>query len=414
MKRTSALLLGVLLFCMGFPSFALAQGETTEPPPLTPVAQLVDADGNVVFNDKVIETAIRDTLGLSEGPITPAQLSKLGAKQEQLNIESPNPITADFSVLQLCPKLKMLYLDQVTPINLNAISAAKSLTYFGAHDVKFTDLSFLVGIKGLCDLWISECPCTDISAVVNMPNLVNFSIDTYVADISPLYVCKKLTSVSIAKLTDAQVNILLEKLGARLIGLGLNACPITDETLERISSIKLSSLMLDAAPVRSIAPVWNIKTLQSVQLFNLQIDSLDGIQNLKRLRNVCLRGITGLQDYSPLFQQTALRILTIANSGILSLQGIQNLKSLEELNLETLNSTIDLTPVFVLTKLKQLSLYDVKVTTISGMEGLTALTDLSLYRVHGIEDYSPLTGLKKLRAVNTDTPEKIPAGLPVS
>ncbi len=106
--------------------------------------------------------------------------------------------------------------------------------------------------------------------------------------------------------------------------------------------------------------------------------------------------------------------MTIANSGILSLQGVQNLKSLEELNLETLNSTIDLTPVFVLTKLKQLSLYDVRVTTLSGMEGLTALTDLSLYRVHGIEDYSPLTGLKKLRAVNTDTPEKIPAGLPVS
>lgn len=414
MKRAGALLLGVLLLCVAIPSFAFAQSETAGQTPLTPVEQLVDNNGNVVFSDTVVENAVRDALGIPEGPITPKQLGKLGAKQEQLNIESSVPMVADLSILQLCTKLKILYLDNVTPANLSAVTAVKSLTYFGARQIQITDLRFLVGLKGLTDVWIGECPCEDISAITDMPKLVNFSIDTHIADITPLLECKKLVAVSLASLTDAQVNTLLDTLGRKLTGLGLNTCIITDETLDRIAGLKLRRIMLDNTPVRSIAPLWNIKTLQRIDLYNMRIDSLNGIQNLKKLKNVCFIGIKNLVDYRPLFQQKSLQTLKFASAEAPDLEGIQNLINLEQLSLEELHGAVELTPVFALAKLKQLSLNTVTVNTFEGVGGLLALTDLTLYQVGGIEDFTPLFGLKKLRNITTDTPEKIPDGLPVN
>jgi len=414
MKRTCSLLLIVLLLCAVLPSFAIAQSETAGQAPLTPAEQLVDADGNVIFTDAIVEKAIRDTLGIQQGAITPKQLSKLGAHNEQLNIVTPTPTTVDLSVLQLCTKLKMLYLENVTPTNLGAITAVKSLTYFSAKQIQTGNLRFLVGIKGLSDVWISCCPIHDISAVVDMPKLINFSIDTYVEDITPLYECKKLVAVALANLTDAQVNTLLDRLGNKLTSFGLNNCAITDETLERIAGMKLSNIMLDNVPVSSIAPIWKIKTLQDIELFNLRIVSLDGIQNLKKLKKVFLYKITGLTDYHLLFQQPSIKRLEIASTDAPNLEGIQSLKNLNELYLEELNGIMDITPVFALAKLKLLTLNTVTVKTFAGIEGLFALTDLTLQQVSGIDDYTPLSGLTKLRSVSTDTPEKMPKGLPIN
>ena len=66
MKKIAALLLGVLMLSAVFPSSALAQSGTDAEPPLTPVDQLVDAEGNVVFNDPLAESAVREALGKPE------------------------------------------------------------------------------------------------------------------------------------------------------------------------------------------------------------------------------------------------------------------------------------------------------------------------------------------------------------
>ena len=413
MKRTCALFLGILFLCAAFPSPALAQSGTAVETPLTPVEQLVDANGNVIFQDTVVEDAIRGALGILEGPVSQKQLAKLGANGDELAIVSSKPVTADLSVLQLCKSLKSLLLEQVTPVNLSAITAVKSLTYFGAKKIRITDLRFLVGIGGLADVWIGECPCTDISAVMEMPNLSSFSIDTYVPDITPLYACKKLTGVSVAKLTDAQVNALLDQMERRLTDFGILNSSITVSTLERISRMKLRFLMLDGIPVYTIDPVWNMLTLETLHLFNIRITSLEGIQNLTKLQQVALIKTTGLADYNPLFQLKNLKSLRFLEVKAPDLKSIANLKNLEELELGTIFGNLDLTPAFALAKLKRLSLNGVQIATIAGIEGLVSLTDLSLYRISGLTDYSPLSGLKKLQSVSTDAPAKIPAGLPV-
>ena len=65
MRKIVALFLGILLLCPLLPSSSLAEGKTAGQPPLTPADQLVDDKGNVVFNDPIMENAIRETLGIS-------------------------------------------------------------------------------------------------------------------------------------------------------------------------------------------------------------------------------------------------------------------------------------------------------------------------------------------------------------
>ncbi|NLI19965.1 MAG: hypothetical protein GX418_00220 [Clostridiales bacterium] len=413
MKNALALLVCTILLVAALPAPVGAESPLDLMPPLTAVEQMVDADGHVIFTDAVVEHAIRESLGMPEGPITPKQLASVGKNGEQLNIVATTATPADLSVLQFCTKLKGLYLERVIPISLAAITAIKSLTYFGAKQIQFTDLGFLAGIKGLSDVWISECPCKDISAVTEMPKLINFSIDFRVHDLSPLYTCKKLIALAVAYQSDTEVNVLLDHLSHKLTYLGLNTCAITDATLERIAGTKLNGIMLDNVPVRSVAPLWRMKALQDVRIYSMPINTLDGIQDMKKLRSLHLIGTTGKPDYSPIFAQPSIRSLRFVSVDAPDLQGIQDAGTLEELSLEGIDGTVDLTPVFGIPKLKRLLLNTVTVTTLAGIEGMLKLTDLELYSVHGIVDYSPLLGLVKIRHIGTDTPERIPEGLPV-
>ncbi len=411
MKRLCSLLLAALMLLIVWPSAALAQTGAITEPQLTPPEQLVDADGHVIFPLACVEQAVRDALGIPEGGMTPKQLAKLGAKGEELRIVSDTAVTVDLSILQLCARLKSLYLEKITPANLGAVTACKSLTYFGANCIEITDLRFLAGLNDLRDVWISQCPCKDISAVTDMPRLSNFSIDTKVQDLAPLYACKKITEIAVAQATDAELNTLLDHLGQKLKSLGLNTCAITDTTFLRITGLRLGKLMLDTVPVKSVAPLWQMKTLGEIQLFNMHIDSLEGIQTLKKLNSVSLLGFWGLTDFSPLFTHTTVRSLKIADTEAPVLTGIEGMSKLDTLTLENLGGTVNLTPLYGLPKLRQLNLEGVTVDGIAGIEALKALTGLTLNRVKGIADYTPLVGLGKLQWITTDMPENLPDGL---
>ncbi len=368
MKKCGALLLTILLLCTVLPIGAVSQEETPVSAGLTPVEQLLDSNGYVLFADAAVEAAIHAALGVTEGPLTTAQLGKLGAKNEELQISVSSPATLDLSVLQLCGKLKYLSLDQVTPADTGAISALTNLQSLFIRNAKVSDFSFLSGCQKITDLWIGGCPCKDISFISELPNLINFHIDSKVTDLSPLYTSKKLVSVSIGEASDAEVNAMLDQIGKQIRFLGLKSCPITDATLERIAGLKLTGLLIGDVTLSSVALLWRIASLELLKFFRLRVDSLEGIQDLKKLR---------------------------------------------ELELEDMEGTIDLTPAYTLPKLTKLSLNGVTVSTLTGIEGLKALVDLTIIRVKGITDYTPLSGLKKLKALHTDVPELMPEGMPV-
>ena len=368
MTKRGALLLTLLLLCAVLPIGDMAQGETAASSTLTPIQQLVDENGQVIFADAIVENAFRAALGVPEGPLTSKQLGKLGAKNEELQIVAVSPTTLDLSVLQLCTKLKSLHLDQVTPTDPSAISTLKNLRFLLIRDAKLSDFQFLVSCKNLTDLWIGGSPCRNISFVAELPKLCNFHIDSQVLDLSPLYASKKLVAISIGQASDAEVNTLLDHIGGRLSFLGLKACAITDETLARIAGMRLSGILLGGVSLSSIAPLWHCNSLQNLKLYRLPSESLEGIQNLKKLR---------------------------------------------ELSFEDMEGTLDMAPVYTMSKLTKLSLNGVAIHTLSGIEGMKALTELSLYKVGGITDYTPLSGLTKLKDLYTDVSLVLPEGLPV-
>jgi hypothetical protein len=412
MKRGLSLFLALLLMCAA--PLAPAVAEAASPAPLTPVEQLVDGDGNVIFSDPIVEQGIRDCLMAFDGPVTKKQLAGMGSKYQMLYLSAPEAASVDLSLLQLCGKLKMLVLDGVTPANWDAIGALKSLTYFGAYRLALPDLRFLTGHKKLLDIALYDSTCADISAVTEIPKLYSFRAETPIADITPLLACKKLKAFTLAGLSDAQINALLDTLGKKLTDVGLTDCALSDETVQRIAALKLQGISLDNVALASVAPFFGMKSLRlMLGLANMDIPSLEGVQNLQKVQNVTLDNVTGVTDYAPLYQMAGIKTLNWSNSPAPDLTGIAGMKKLDALYLQNLSGTVTLAPVFGLGKLKTLGLYSVTVDSLAGVEGLAKLANLSMYDVQGISDYTPLSGLANIQSISTDEPEKMPAGLPV-
>lgn len=410
MKKMLALLLTLLLlYAMPAGAYAEAAASTS----LTPVEQLVDTDGNVIFSDTIVEQAIRDCLGMPEGPITKKQLAGMGSKYQLLYISVPEPKTLDLSLLQLCTKLKLLILDGVTPADWSVIGMLKGMTYFSACNLSLTDLSFLAGHKKLLDLELENSTCRDISAVTQIPQLYTFRSDLPIADITPLLACKKLGGVTLPGLTDEQINELLDALGKKLKVLGLKDCAPSAATVERIAALKLQSISLDNVALDSLAPIFGIKTLKwSLTLANMELPSLAGLEGLKKLTTITLDHVTGLTDYSLLYQMPGMMNLTIGGCDAPNLTGIESMKKLKYLSLHDLTGNLALAPVFTLKKLQQLSLNNVEIDTLTGIENMEKLDSLYFYEVRGITDFTPLSGLKKIQFIGTDMADQLPEGLP--
>ncbi len=410
MRKWIACLLAALLLLGLLPAGAESVSAGSG---LTPVEQLVDADGNVIFTDALVEQAVRDCSGIYDGPISAKKIASMGSSYISLRLYSADPVTVDLSVLQLCKRLKMLELDGVTPADWSAVAALPAMTYFSAYGLELDNLDFLGGSKKLLDLVLDHTTCADISAVAGIASLIDFRCNTAIADLSPLYGLKKLNHIEVGGLTEEQLAALLDARGKKLVELGLTDCDLSDAMVERIAGMKLVSLMLDNVRLRAITFLLEIPTLKSgLTLANMEILSLEGIQNLKKLNTVMLRGITGLTSLTPIFQMPGLTSLWLEDCAAPDLTGAEGMKKLTELWLQNVSGTVDLTPVYALAKLKTLGLFSVTLQTFEGVEGLAGLKTLYLFDVQGVSDYAPLAGLKRIQYVATDRPELLPAGLP--
>lgn len=380
---------------------------------LTPVEQLVDADGNVIFTDTLVEQAVRDCIGIYDGPISAKKIASMGTSYAELRLYSPDPVTVDLSVLQLCKRLKMLVLEGVTPADWSAVAALPGMTYFSASGLELPNLDFLAGNKKLLDLVLDTATCDDISGLANIPNLLSFRCNTPIADLAPLFAHKKLINIELAAVSEAQLTALLDARGKKLQDLGLTDCDLSDAMLARIAGLKLQSLKLNDVRVSSIAPVFGIASLKSgLTLANMGIASLEGIQGLKKLQSLTLTAVTGLADLTPAFQLPGLMTLSLNDCDAPNLTGIESAKKLTELWLQNVSGTMDLTPAFALTKLKTLGLFSVTLSTLAGIGNLAKLTDLYFYDVQGIDDYSPLSELGRIQSILTDVADQLPPGLP--
>ncbi len=103
-----------------------------------------------------------------------------------------------------------------------------------------------------------------------------------------------------------------------------------------------------------------------------------------------------MTDLSRLSVLTGLKNLNIQNQGLESLEGIQYLGNLEDLCVEACYSLTDASAAFTMQNLRRLQLTNAPITSIEGVRNLTELEELKIWftQVESIED---VQGLSKLR-----------------
>lgn len=145
-----------------------------------------------------------------------------------------------------------------------------------------------------------------------------------------------------------------------------------------------------------------MESITQLYLFDLQIESLEGLQyciNLNRL-DIMKNNIT---DLSPIKELDKLAYLNIGQNSITDISSLSNL-----LNLEVFysfgNDITDLNPLKGLVNLNELGFDGENITDISALSGLTYLSGLSMVNT-SVSDVSPLKNLPSLDfLLITDSP----------
>ena len=204
----------------------------------------------VTFPDPDLEAAIREAIGILEGPIYPSDLEGL------TYFDASRRNIADLTGLQYCIDLTSLYL----------------------YTNQISDISPLVNLTSLTQLEIAMNQISDISPLANLTNLTNLVLGgNQISDFSPL------------------ANLI------NLAGLFLNNSNISDiSTLANITNLtNLIGLDLGGNQISDISPIVNFANLRSLSLYGNQISDIAALSGLTELRTLYLGG-NQISDITPL------------------------------------------------------------------------------------------------------------------
>lgn len=215
----------------------------------------------VAFADPVVEQAVRDRLGIPEGPITDLDCEEL----DYLDLYSYEYDESARSLedLRLLPNLTSLYITgQRGVADFSPVTQCRKLHSLTLSDCGISDLSFVTAINGLSDLSIEENQVADLSPIAGMPELTYL----YIND-------NPITDISVIKDMD-------------LTYLSVNTWQIPDASfLQNFEN--LSSLYLYDCAGYDISSIGGLSQLTRLNLYNLtdffQLSALKGLQNLEYL-----------------------------------------------------------------------------------------------------------------------------------
>lgn len=287
----------------------------------------------VTFSSQLMETAIRLELDRPEGRITYDDLSRIrhlgvvgdyvfSAGQKFEYAESNYRIgdvfytyegnigfgnIADLALLAYMPNLEELYLCRQVIRDVSVLEGLP-LRVLALMENDISDLSPLAAQMELQTLYLSGNPATDYSALAELTNLRQLSLDGTADSLSFL------EPLSLRELTLGRLEVQdgnwqpLSNQGS------LEMLDILDPSAEELEAVnaltELRELRIGNYIYGDLRPLSNLNELDS--LFIRDLDSLEGVQSLTKLRQLRLTDSV-VSDLSPLSGLKQLRSLQLFN-----------------------------------------------------------------------------------------------------
>lgn len=288
---------------------------------------------NVDFPDAALETSIRATVAIPEGPIPEAAL---------------RPLT----------ELSVSYLGIG---NIEGLQYLTSLQNLDLRSNQIRDIDVLSGLTNLRSLYLFNNQIQNIEALSGLTNLG--SLYLFNNQIQSIDALSGLTAMETLSLSDNQI-----------------------QNIDALSGLtNLSNLVLYNNQIRSIDALAGLTRLSNLDLSSNQIQIIDALALLTELRDLNL-GSNSIQNIDVLAALTDLQVLRIGYNRILNISALAGLTHLQTLWL-TSNQIQSIDALVGLTNVQDLSLNLNQIQVIDALSGMTQLSrlDLSLNQIQSIE-----------------------------
>ncbi|RKW10123.1 MAG: leucine-rich repeat domain-containing protein, partial [Catonella sp.] len=157
--------------------------------------------------------------------------------------------------------------------------------------------------------------------------------------------------------------------------------------------INLKKLILKNNKIVDVTAISKLTKLEELDLYgNKGIKSIDGFENLTKLRKLLLNRTMGITDIAPLKECMDLEELSIQYNKVSSIEALKNHEKLLSLDISGNKNISDLSPLFNSNKLRRLLANGNKITSLEGIRNMTDLKELHVSE-NKISDLNPLEKL---------------------
>ncbi len=255
------------------------------------------------FSSSLIERAVRLQLGKAEGErIRTEELE--GVRELYLYAGHTAKTLPEFNELR--GKIDRGEIDAADSkvSNLNDIAQLTNLQSLSLGHLGFTNLSPVEQLRNLHSLEVYNCPITDIRAIRQLPELMHFSLTQCdgVKDLSPLADCPGIRELI---LVDCRIKDFstLAHLGEidylHMVNMDPQAY-LTHLNGKTVHQLKIAFSSLD-----SLRALQGIVALESLELDEVTMKSLSGIESLSDLQSIGVWNMPGM-DLTPLREHAKL------------------------------------------------------------------------------------------------------------
>lgn len=255
------------------------------------------AQDTVIFADPNLETAVRSTLGVPSGPISPTHMLAL----TELNATTQN--ISSLSGLEYATNLTMLFLGSNRISDLTPIAGLTGLTTLNVGYNSIADITPLQGLTNLVALILSANDIANVAPLSDLTELNTLLLDNNnVGDVAPIAGLTKLALLFLSgnAIDDATpfaglVNLSVLSLGFNNIG---DVSPLG-------GLVGLTSLDLNGNRVTDLTPLSGLTALDTLSLTENQVSDVAPIAAFGNLSRLYLNG-NNINDIAPLVANEGL------------------------------------------------------------------------------------------------------------